>query len=152
MKNNIIISLFFTIVLCLVPVSTFVPYEIVDNYFQLFPIACAVGVVAFVSCIVLFVSKVRFYFAISDMLFIVLRGWYLIRYDYQEQLANWKIIYAVLLCVFWFALRFILSCCPVCKKTVFYALALLGCIQTIWGILQIYGFTAKIAQTYLSRF
>ena len=70
MKNNIIISLFFTIVLCLVPVSTFVPYEIVDNYFQLFPIACAVGVVAFVSCIVLFVSKVRFYFAISDMLFI----------------------------------------------------------------------------------
>ena len=143
MKNNIIISLFFTIVLCLVPVSTFVPYEIVDNYFQLFPIACAVGVVAFVSCIVLFVSKVRFYFAISDMLFIVLIGWYLIRYDYQEQLANWKIIYAVLLCVFWFALRFILSCCPVCKKTVFYALALLGCIQTIWGILQIYGFTGS---------
>lgn len=77
------------------------------------------------------------------MLFIVLIGWYLIRYDYQEQLANWKIIYAVLLCVFWFALRFILSCCPVCKKTVFYALALLGCIQTIWGILQIYGFTGS---------
>ncbi len=126
MKGENLISLFLAIVLCIVPISTFVPYEIVDNYFQLFPVACTVGVVALVAGLELIISRVKFEFTISDILIIILTGYYLLRYDYQEQLANWKIIYAVLLCIFWFASRLILSCCPVYRKMIFYGLALLG--------------------------
>lgn len=39
-NSKLLYSLFITAFLCLVLESTFVPYEIVDYYFQLFPYDC----------------------------------------------------------------------------------------------------------------
>lgn len=143
--NNLkfIYSLFVTVIVCLVLGSTFGPYEIVDNYFQLYPIACAVGIVMTVACIILILN-----FSMPDILAIALIIYYLVRYDYQERLADWKIIYAILLVVFWFALRVILSYYSVSAKIILYGVAMCGCIQALWGILQLYGLTNPYHNIY----
>lgn len=143
-SSKLLFSLLITATLCLVLGSTFVPYEIVDNYFQLFPIACATGFSITVACIILiFRYKTTIVFSISDAIVILLIGYYTYIYDYQEQLANWKIIYAVILVVFWFASRIILSCYPIPFKIILYGIALLGCVQAVWGIIQLYGFSSS---------
>lgn len=148
-SSKLIFSLFITVVLCLVLGSTFFPYEIVDNYFQLFPVACATGVLIIVACILLIINhKTSISFSISDALVILLIGYYAFIYDYQEQLANWKIIYAVLVVVLWFASRIILSYYPISSKIILYGIALLGCVQAVWGILQLYGFSGSYHNIY----
>lgn len=148
-SSKLIFSLLITAVLCLVLGSTFIPYEIVDNYFQLFPVACATGVAIIVACVLLIINhKTTISCSISDALVILLIGYYAFIYDYQEQLANWKIIYAVLLVVFWFASRIILSYYQVSSKIIVYGIALLGCVQAVWGILQLYGFSDSYHNIY----
>lgn len=147
--SKFIFSLLITVALCLVLGSTFIPSEIVDNYFQLFPVAYAAGVAATVACVLQIVNrKTIMSFSISDIVVLLLLGYYLFIYDYQEQLANWKIIYAVQLAVFWFASRIILSCYPISYKIIVYGIALLGCVQAVWGILQLYGFSRSYHNIY----
>lgn len=134
------LTLLFTIIFCLVISSTFIPYKIVDNYFQLFPIACSVGILIVISCILLIAHyKTSLNFSIPDFIILITIAYYLLIYDFQDQLANWKIIYAVLLIIFWFASRIIFSYYPISNKTLIYGVVLMGCIQSIWGILQLYG-------------
>lgn len=113
-----------------------------DNYLQLFPIACAVGVTSVIALFSFFLSKKgSFRFSCIDILFFILIAYYILRYDYQIQLANWKIIYASLLLILWFSARIILSYASVNRSLLLLSLIAAGCIQTVWGLLQLYGFT-----------
>lgn len=149
-KNyNLIFSLLTTVVVCLVLGSTFAPYDIVDNYFQLFPLASAIGVATIVACVVIIINyRNALSFSMSDIIVIVLVGYYLLRYDYHERLADWKVIYAVLLAVFWFASRILFSYYSVSVRIIFYGIALVGCIQAVWGILQLYGVVGSYHNIY----
>ena len=139
-KKSFIVSLSFTLVACLVIGSTFIPYRIVDNNFQLFPVACAVSIALFAAC-VWFVRKSGkvFPFQIPDVLLLFSVGYYLLRYDYGERLADWKIYYAVLLLLFWFATRIVLTNYRISRNVLLYGFAFMGCIQAVWGLLQLYG-------------
>lgn len=139
-KNyNLFFSLLITVVLCLVLGSTFTPYEIVDNYFQLYPLASAIGAVVIAACVVIIINyRSALAFSMSDIIVLILVGYYLLRYDYHERLADWKIIYAVLLAVFWFASRILFSYYSVSVRFIFYGIALVGGIQAVWGIFQLY--------------
>lgn len=79
-----------------------------------------------------------FSFSISDGLITACVVYYLMRYDYSLRLADWKVIYSVLLLLFWFAIRIILSIYNV-NKVIPVLLSLTGSILAIWGMMQIYG-------------
>ena len=109
MKNNLrenIVPLVMSLALCSALCSPFVPFAINDCYFRLFPFSIAVLMV----CVTAFLLTVKrktfsFHFCLTDGLFCLIVAYYLIRYDYSLHLADWKIIYAVLLLVLWFAAR-----------------------------------------------
>ena len=139
-KKNVIVSWLFTVVCCLVIGSTFVPFQIMDNYFQLYPIACAVGIAFVVACLLFVMKRGKIFpFQIPDVLLLLTVGYYLLRYDYEERLADWKIYYAVLLLLFWFAIRIVLVNYAISKKVLLYGIVAMGCGQAVWGLLQLYG-------------
>lgn len=139
--KTVILSLIVTIAFCIVSCSTFIHFEMNDNYFQLLPMAisiCIVAVIAVLSCAV---SRNRpgFHFTLPDTLLCATVAYYIIRYDYQLQLANWKIINAALLLLLWFAARIILSNLSISKKILLGGFISIGCALAIWGLLQLYG-------------
>lgn len=97
--------LFFCTVLC----STFFPFRMNDNYILLLPLSLSIAFISVFSLCMSMMRKNYFRFSIVDFLFVVLVIYYASRYDYQLQLANWKIIYAFLLALLWFAVRIIFS-------------------------------------------
>lgn len=140
-SKKIILSLIVAIAFCIVACSTFVHFEMDDNYFQLLPMSIGVGVVAVIAVLSCFISKEiqRFCFTLPDILFIVIVVYYVTRYDYELQLANWKIIYAVLLLLLWFAARIILSNLAISKSILLGGFVGIGCVLAVWGMLQLYG-------------
>ena len=138
-KKDLIVSLLFTSICCLVMASTFLPYQIVDNNFRMFPIACAVSVLLVAACVWIWINKTVFYVHLSDVLLICAVGYYLLRYDFHERLADWKIHYAMLLWLCWLAFRFMLSGRLISSKVVVLGLVGMGCVQACWGLLQLYG-------------
>lgn len=139
--KKIVLSLIVTIAFCIVASSTFVHFEMDDNYFQLLPMSIGVGVVAVIAVLSCFINKEiqRFCFILPDILFIVIVVYYVARYDYELQLANWKILYAVLLLLLWFAARIILSNLAISKSILLGGFVGIGCVLAVWGMLQLYG-------------
>lgn len=139
-KKNTIVSWLVTVLCCLVLGSSLLPYQIVDNYFQLYPVACAVSASLVVACILFVIKRKRtFPFQIPDALLLLAVGYYLLRYDYEARLADWKIYYAVLLLLFWFAIRMVFVNYVVSKRVMLYGIMFMGCGQAVWGLLQLYG-------------
>ena len=100
MKNvrTYIVPVILSIVLCGVLGSPLVPFAINDSYFRLYPLSIGIGVACMVCLLsTLFPSKKTFHFCLPDGLITVGIFYYLLRYDYTLQPANWKIIYAILL-------------------------------------------------------
>ena len=139
--KKIILSLIVTVAFCIVACSTFIRFEMDDNYFQLLPMSIGVVVVAIVAVFSCFLRKGNqgFRFIFSDFLFVVIVAYYAARYDYELQLANWKIIYAALLLLLWFAARIILSNLSISKSILLGGFICIGCILAVWGLLQLYG-------------
>jgi O-antigen ligase len=140
--KKIILSLIVTVAFCIVACSTFIRFEMDDNYFQLLPMSIGVVVVAIVAVFSCFLRKGNqgFHFIFSDFLFVIIVAYYAARYDYELQLANWKIIYAALLLLLWFAARIILSNLSISRSILLGGFVGIGCVLAIWGLLQLYGF------------
>lgn len=148
MKGNIksiSISILITLVFCVMLCSAFfVRYDIYDNYFLLFPISlgiCLVSLVAFLLFIIR--RKSSFRISVPDILISGLVIYYVSKYDYEFQLANWKIIYAVLLLILWFATRIILAYISILRTILAGGIVAIGCMLAIWGLLQLYGFQSS---------
>ena len=97
------------LVFCATLCSTFFPFRMNDNYFQLLPLSLSIGLVSAISLFLSIIGKSYFRFSKIDALLVLIVAYYAARYDYQLQLANWKIIYAFLLLLLWFAARIIFS-------------------------------------------
>lgn len=137
--KSIILSIMATIALCVMLCSTFfVQYAMYDNYFLLYPMSVGVSLVSIVALFSCFVRKNNFRLSLPDILISALVIYYAARYDYQLQLANWKIIYAVLLLILWFAVRIVLSHIRISRDLLFGGIVGIGCMLTVWGILQLY--------------
>ena len=144
MKNNkksvflsILITVIFSVMLCS---AFFVRYSIYDNYLLLFPISlgiCLVSVVAFFSFMA---RNRRFRISVPDMLISILVVYYIARYDYELQLADWKIIYAILLLILWYASRILLTNVAMSRTILYGGIVAIGCILSLWGVLQLHGF------------
>lgn len=128
--------LIFATVLC----STFFPFKMIDNYFLLLPLSLSIVLISIFALLLSITKKSCFRFSLADFLFIIIVGYYAVRYDYQLQLANWKIIYAFLLLLLWFAARVIFSNSLNLKSSFTFTLICVGTILAIWGLLQLYGY------------
>lgn len=140
-KKGIIMSLTgagaFLAMLCL---PFFIHYPMNDNYLQLYPISLGIGVVSVVACIFSFVKGNGFRFCLPDFLFLALIAYYIIRYDYTLQLANWKVAFALLSVPLWFGSRIILSHRSVSRQWILCSIVAVGCMVAVWGLLQLYGY------------
>lgn len=132
-----------SLILCGALCSPFVPFAINDCYFRLFPIAVGTGLACVAA--LLLALKFRngtFCFTWADGLVTAGVAWYLLRYDYSLHLADWKVIYAALLWLLWFAARILFSLCPDIRQYLPVCLSLLGCLLAGWGMLQLYGWAS----------
>lgn len=134
------IRIFLTIILCAVLCSTFINFGAKDCFFLLFPLAVSIGVVSLFACALSVLKGNNFRFTLSDGLITVTVVYYLIRYNYQLHLADWKVIYAVLLLLLWYIMRIILCSQQISGKRISVGVAVIGCLLTGWGLLQLYGF------------
>lgn len=96
-----------TIILCGVLCSTFIDYGANDCFFLLFPFAVSVGIAGLLAFALSVMKENSFRFTLSDGLITAGVTYYLIRYDYQLHLADWKVIYAALLLLLWYIARII---------------------------------------------
>lgn len=141
LKNikSMILSIIATIALCVMLCSTFfVQYAMYDNYFLLFPMSVGVSLVSIVALFSFFVREGNFRLSLPDILISILVIYYAARYDYQLQLANWKIVYAVLLLILWFATRILISYIHISRDILLGGIVGIGCMLTVWGLLQLY--------------
>lgn len=127
------------LVFCATLCSTFFPFKMNDNYFQLLPLSLSIGLVSAISLFLSIIGKSYFRFSKIDALLVLIVAYYAARYDYQLQLANWKIIYAFLLLLLWFAARIIFSSSLNLKSCFIFSLIGVGALFAIWGLLQLYG-------------
>lgn len=144
--NNIktyIIPIFLSIALCGVLGCPFLPFAINDSYFRLYPLSLGVSAICLVALLlVLFSLKKDFRFCLPDVLVTAGTLYYLLRYDYVQQLADWKIFYVVILWLLWFTARFIFSLRPKVKDIFPLFITIIECILALWGAMQLYGWAA----------
>ncbi len=138
--KHIILSTGITLFICVMLCSTFfVRYDMFDNYLLLFPLSVGIGLVSIVAFFTFMIQRNAFRFSGPDILITVLVVYYAARYDYELQLANWKIIYAFLLWILWFAVRILLTNVAISRRILFGGIVAIGCMLAVWGLLQLYG-------------
>ena len=138
--KSITISIVSTFVLCGVLCSTFVNYGANDCYFLLFPLVVSIGVTRLLAFILSILKGNNFRFKLPDVLITAGVFYYLMRYDYQLHLADWKVIYAAILLLLWYVVRIIFSSLQVSKNIVSVGIVGIGCMLAGWGLLQLYSF------------
>lgn len=127
----------FFIMLCM---PFFIHYPMNDNYLQLYPVSLGIGVMAVVALVFSFIKGNCFRPCLADYLFMAMVAYYILRYDYTLQLANWKIGFALLSLPLWFGSRIILSHRDVSRQWVLGSVVAVGCLVAVWGLLQLYGY------------
>ena len=138
--KSITISIVSTFVFCGVLCSTFVNYGANDCYFLLFPLMVSIGVTSLLAFILSILKGNNFRFKLPDVLITAGVFYYLMRYDYQLHLADWKVIYAAILLLLWYVVRIIFSSLQVSKNIVSVGIVGIGCMLAGWGLLQLYSF------------
>lgn len=131
------ISLLLLVVIC----ATFIPFSANDLSFCIYPLSWAV------LCLTVILSFLKFFFrrkegfqfAMADWLIIGLFGYWLLRYDFDLQLANWKLFLLGELCILWFSVRMLLEYSLISVEKISWVLLTAGFVQSMWGILQLYG-------------
>lgn len=122
----------------MVIISTYIPPRVVDNYLSIYPLACTIGLSVLLVCFLSFTGSNTIKLGFADLLLTIIVCYYLCRYNYVERLADWKIYYAILLLIFWFTARIILSNYLGSKRNLIIVIIIMGCLQVIWGIFQLY--------------
>lgn len=138
--KHVVLAVLSVLVFCTTLCSVFFPFKMHDNYFLLLPLSCSIGLASAFALLLSIIGKNCFRFSFIDFLLIIIVGYYAARYDYQLQLANWKIIYAFLLLLLWFAARVIFSSSLNLKSYFVFSLIGIGAVFAIWGLLQLHGY------------
>ena len=143
-KNNRVCPIVMAFALLVVLYSPFVPFAINDSYFRLYPLSFGIAAICALSALVLLKKGKRKMgcFQFPDLWIIIGTVYYLFRYDYANHLADWKVMYAFLLLLFWLAVRFIFTVFPAVKFSLSVGTAVLGCLLGLWGVAQLYGWAA----------
>ena len=98
-----------TVILCGVLCSTFIDFGANDCFFLLFPFVVSLEIAGILAFILSMMKENSFRITLSDGLITCGALYYLIRYDYQLHLADWKVIYVALLLLLWYIARIIFS-------------------------------------------
>ena len=109
-------------------------YSMFDNYFLLFPVSLGICWVTITAILSFLTKKKIFQLSVADVLISILVVYYIVRYDYELQLANWKIMYAILLLILWYALRILLMNATISRPILFGGIVAIGCMLSIWGL------------------
>lgn len=131
--------------------STFWQFDILDFSFSVYALTCSV---IFVTCIVFAFSLVlkkslmpKLGWVDALLFFYVIYN--IIRYDFNEQLANWRIVLWGLFLVIWVLLRWLRVNRLLSSECVAWVIVLSCCLQAIWGELQLYGFCPSNHEQYV---
>ena len=139
-RKCVILSIGVTLAICGMLCSSFWGrYSMFDNYFLLFPVSLGICLVTITAILSFLTKKKIFQLSVADVLISILVVYYIVRYDYELQLANWKIMYAILLLILWYALRILLMNATISRPILFGGIVAIGCMLSIWGLLQLYG-------------
>lgn len=68
--------------------------------FYFFPVTLGICLVTITAILSFLTKKKIFQLSVADVLISILVVYYIVRYDYELQLANWKIMYAILLLIY----------------------------------------------------
>lgn len=122
--------------------TTFISFSTHDLSFFIYPLSWAILCLTVVlSFLKFFIRRKKcFQFVVADLLVIILLGYWFLRYDFDLQLANWKLFLFGELCILWFSIRMLLECNLISVEKISWVLLSTGIIQSVWGILQLYGF------------
>ena len=71
------------LVFCATLCSTFFPFKMNDNYFQLLPLSLSIGLVSAISLFLSIIGKSYFRFSKIDALLVLIVAYYAARYDYS---------------------------------------------------------------------
>lgn len=140
LNRLIIVRCCVAILLFIVVNASFKQYVIYDVSFalpSLFNYMALLIIVIFLCYLMLDCKGFRFSY--GDILFILFTLYYIYRYDFDLQLADWKIAIALISVTLWCSVRY-LSACGICSCTMIsWILIISGGIQALWGFLQLHG-------------
>lgn len=119
--------------------STFLNNGTTDNTFYLYPLCLSIIAISIMTILLSIIKENHFHISHIDILLIFTVVYYIIRYDFTLQLANWKVFYVLLLLFEWFVMRIILSCWTISKQFIYIGISAIGGMLAIWGLLQLYG-------------
>ena len=122
--------------------STFWQFQFPDFSFALYPLAYLLLITAVGSCFLSFCfrNNTRPYMNLSDIFLFSIAAYYIIRYNFGEQLAQWRIILWVEILILWTLLRWLLSNRMLTSENISWVIVTTGVLQSVWGILQLYDF------------
>lgn len=101
-------------------------------------IVLVIGVVVVLSFFLK--SKVRPVFAWEDFFLLSCAIYYVIRYDFSDQLANWRIILWADVLILWVLIKWLKDNRMLTPECVSWVIVAGGCLQAVWGMLQLYDF------------
>lgn len=122
--------------------STFWQFSIRDFAFSVWVLSQTLMIMIF--CVSLFTcflqEKSCFKLTLTDILLVSLAIYFVCRYDFNERLADWKIIIWIEIVIFWFLIKYLIINDVLNSNNVSWILVITGCVQSIWGMLQLYGY------------
>lgn len=112
---------------------------LIDNMVELPVLSFVTILISFFALLVLYKDLSVFSFTVTDLLLTSIVIYFVMRYDFQEQLANWQIYFLLLLLILWYSIRSISSAILLYEKRLSIGVSLTGFVLCIWGLLQLYG-------------
>lgn len=85
-------------------------------------------------------NKKKISFTLSDLFLLSFFVYYIIRYDFNEQLANWRIILWLDILILWVLIKWLRHNGLLTSECISWVIVASGCLQAIWGLLQLYNF------------
>lgn len=140
-KEQVIFGIASLALLCVL-CSTFTQFRINDPSFTVYHLSLTVLVAFSIICLFVFLTKrkVKMQFASIDGWLIFLFGYFLFRYDFDLQLANWKLLLGGEICILWFLIRLLSGNRLLPVGWLSWMFIITGCLQAVWGLLQLYGY------------
>ena len=130
--------------------STFRQFRIPDFSFAVYPLTCTVAITAGIACLLVFLLKKtgRLHIGRPDYILLSIAVYYIIRYDFDEQLGNWRIALWGTVLIIWILIRWLLSNRMISTENIAWTVVAAGVLQAVWGLLQLYGFCPSNHERY----
>ncbi len=130
--------------------STFVRFSIPDYSFSVYALSWTVLFAAVTLALLLFLCRKGggISFSWIDACLAVTLAYFAARYDFDERLADWRVILLGLTGILWLLLRWLSGSGVLASDAVEWIVVGGGCVQAVWGLAQLYGLCPSNHEAY----